>query len=172
MGKRRRRIVRGAVARHRIRHAQLERLASFRDADVEEWRQHVFAAARVLAARLPETASDFVEVIFDEGPRRWWRLFRRARPIVGWQIASFKFWEPDPEGKAVPAYAPGTLWVDMAGVWVAEIGLAGWMVRQADAERLNDLVPGDVLVEALAKGVGETAQRYWIDIPEIPTQPD
>ncbi len=169
---RRKRIIRRAEARHRVQREFFARSEAAREAELQEWRDAVHAAARVLAIRLPEMAGDFAEVIFPPGPRRWWRLFTRPPAIVGWQVAAFKFWEPDPQGRAVPAYAPGTLWVDVHGAWIAEIGLAGWMVRQADPAHLADLVPGDVVVDALASGVPETAARYWIDTPEIPLEPE
>ncbi len=172
MGRRRRRVIRQAEARHALRRDYLSRFEAAHDAELELWRTAVFAAARSLARGLPEHAGDDAAVLIDAGGRRWWRLFRRDPPIVGWQVAAFKFWEADPEGKAVPAYAPGSVSVDVYGRWIAEIGRAEWLVIQADPAHLASFVPGDTVVEALAAGVPELADRYWISIPEIPPEPD
>lgn len=136
------------------------------------WRSQVFEVARRVAARLPDVAGYDADVIIEPGSRQWWRLFRRSPAIVGWHVASFKFWEPDPEGRAVPAYAPGTVYVDVDRRWVGVIGRGEWLMIQGDPAHLAKLVPGDEIVSALAEGIPEIAKRYWMEVPWIDPQPE
>lgn len=172
MGSRRRKIIRRAEVRHRARSDYLERTSAGHEAELSTWRSQVFEAARHLASQLPELAGHDADVIIEAGSRRWWRLFRRSQPIVGWHVASFKFWEPDPQGRAVPAYAPATVYIDLYGRWVGVIGRGEWLMIQGDPSHLAEAIPGDDVVSALAEGVPEIAKRYWIETPTIGPQPE